>query len=146
VCLPVLVLAVALAAAGCGGSADVSARQVRSGAANVCSVAAQQLNAIPIPQVPSQGMSFLRRGIAALAREVTALSSMHPGGAVGVHFRAARTATEQELKVLQSSLKGLKAGNDPIVAIKTLQAQLAPLERQATAAWRALGIPACAKT
>src|SRR6202000_308755 len=107
-----LVLAVAPEVAGCGGSADVSARQVRSRAANVCSVAAQQLNAIPTPQVPSQGMSFLRRGIAALAREVTALSSMQPGGPVGVHFRAARTATEQELKVLQSSLKGLKAGND----------------------------------
>ena len=68
---------------------------------------------------------------------------MHPGGrSWAVHFRTARTATEQELKALQSSLKGLKAGNDPIVAIKTLQTQLAPLEKQASAAWRALGVPA----
>jgi hypothetical protein len=48
--------------------------------------------------------------------------------------------------VLQSSLKGLKAGNDPIVAVKTLQTQLAPLEKQAGAAWRALGVPECADT
>jgi hypothetical protein len=48
--------------------------------------------------------------------------------------------------VLQSSLKGLQAGNDPIVAVKTLQVQLAPLETKARAAWRALGVPGCADT
>jgi hypothetical protein len=143
-CLPALALV--LAAAGCGGSSDVSARQLRTGAGHVCTVAAQRLNAIPTPQVPSQGASFLRGGIAALQPEVTALSAMHPGGTLGVHFRAARTATEQELKVLRSSLTGLKAGNDPIVAIKTLQTQLAPAEKRAKAAWQALKVPACATT
>ena len=63
-----------------------------------------------------------------------------------MHYRNALNATEQELKALQSTLNGLKAGNDPIVAIKTLQTQLAPLEKQASAAWRALGVPACAGT
>jgi hypothetical protein len=141
-CLPALALV--LATAGCGGSTDMSARQVRNGARHICTVAAQRFNAIPTPQVPSQGASFLRGGIAALQPEVIALSAIHPGGTLGVHFRAARTATEQELKVLRSSLKGLNAGNDPIVAIKTLQAQLAPVEKRAKAAWQALQIPACA--
>ena len=136
----------ALAAAGCGGSSSMSARQLRTGAARVCTVATQRLNAIPTPQVPSQGAPFLRRGIAALRPELTALSVLHPTGEPAVPFRKAVSATEQELKVLQSSLKGLKAGNDPIVAIKTLETQLAPLEAQASAAWRALGVPACAGT
>jgi len=143
-CLPALALV--LVVAGCGGSSDTSARQLRNGAGHACTVAAQRLNAIPTPQVPSQGASFLRGGIAALQSEITELSSMHPGGTAGVHFRAARTATEHEVKALQSSLKGLKAGNDPIVAIKTLQTQLAPLEKEAKVAWQALSIPACAKT
>jgi hypothetical protein len=124
----------------------MSARQLRAGAARVCTVATQRLNSIPTPRVPSEGTAFLRRGIAALRPELAALSAMHPGGELGVHFRKARSATEQELTVLQSSLKGLKAGNDPIVAIKTLQAQLAPLETQARAAWRALGVAGCADT
>jgi len=141
---PALVLA--LAAAGCGGSANTSAHRLRDDAGRVCAVATQRLNAIHTPQVPSQGMAFLRSGIAALRPEVAALAPMHPEGAAGVHFRAARTATEQELKTLQSSLKGLQAGNDPIVAFKTLQAQLAPLETRATSAWRAMNVPACAKT
>jgi hypothetical protein len=144
-CAPVVALALA-AAAGCGGSSDLSAHQLRDGAGRVCTATAQRLNAIPTPQIPSQGASFLRRGIAALQPELTALSAMHPGGDLGVHFRKARDATEHELTVLQSSLKGLKAGNDPIVATKTLQAQLAPLERHAKAAWQALRIPACADT
>ncbi|HEY6524815.1 MAG TPA: hypothetical protein VIY10_13645 [Solirubrobacteraceae bacterium] len=143
-CAAALVLA--LAAAGCGGSSSTSARQLRAGVARVCTVAAQRLNRIPTPQVPSEGAAFLRGGIAALMPELAALSAMHPGGELEVHFRTARTATEQELKVLQSSLKGLKAGNDPIVALKTLQTQLAPLEKRAAEAWRALGVPDCADT
>ncbi len=63
---------------------------------------------------------------------------------MATHLHRAQAATEQELKVLQSTLKGLKAGNDPIVAFKTLQTQLAPLEKEAGAAWQALRIPACA--
>jgi hypothetical protein len=140
------VLALALAATGCGGSRSVSARQLRAGAARVCTVATQRLNSIPTPQVPSEGTAFLRRGIAALRPELAALAAMHPGGELGVHFHKALNATRQELTVLKSSLKGLKAGNDPIVAIKTLQAQLAPLETQARAAWRTLDVPDCADT
>lgn len=144
-CAPALVLA--LATAGCGGgSSSISAHALRTAAARVCTVATQRLNRISTPQVPSQGASFLRRGIAALRPELAALSTMHPRGELGDHFRTAQNATEQELKVLRSSLKGLQAGNDPIVAFKTLQTQLAPLERQAEAAWRALGVPACAAT
>jgi hypothetical protein len=139
-----LALTLMLAIAGCGGSSEMSSRQLRNAAARVCATATQRLNSIPTPQVPSQGASFLRRGIAALRPELAALSAMHPGGELGVHLSKARTATEQELKVLRSSLKGLKAGNDPIVAFKTLQTQLAPLEVQASAAWRAAGVLPCA--
>ena len=143
-CAPALVLA--LAATGCGGSSSMSARALRTDASRVCATATQQLNAIPTPQVPSQGASFLRRGIAALRLELAGLSSLRPRGELGVHFGQARDATEQELQVLRSSLKGLQAGNDPIVAFKTLQTQLAPLETQAGAAWRAVGAPVCAAT
>ena len=143
---PALVGALVLTLAGCGGSSSMSEKVLRTKAARVCSVATQRLNSIPTPQVPSAGQSFLRRGIAALRPELTALSAIHPSGELGIHFGKARDATEQELKVLESSLKGLKAGNDPIVAFKTLQTQLAPLEKQASTAWRALGVRACADT
>ncbi len=144
--LPALALALALALAGCGGSASLSETQLRTKASKACTVANQRLNLIATPQVPSQGAAFLRSGVAALSPEVTALAVLHPTGEMGTQFDTARTATRKELAALQSTLKGLKAGNDPIVAIKTLQTQLAPLEKQATAAWRALKINACAGT
>jgi hypothetical protein len=141
-----LVVVLALMVAGCGGSSSMGARQLRARAVSVCRVATERLNRVPTPRVPSQGAAFLRGGIAALRPELAVLSAMHPGGELGGHFDTARKATEQELQVLQSSLKGLKAGNDPIVAVKTLQTQLAPLEKRANAAWRALGVPECADT
>jgi hypothetical protein len=136
----------ALAAAGCGGSSSLSAQQLQTGATQACTTATQRLDAIPNPKLPSEGAAFLRRGVAALRPELTALAALHPDGTLGEQFSRARTATEQELAALESSLKGLKAGNDAAVAIKTLQAQLVPLERRATAAWLALKIPACVDT
>jgi hypothetical protein len=37
-------------------------------------------------------------------------------------YARALAATKQELRALESAVKGLKAGNDPVVAIKTLRA------------------------
>jgi cytochrome c556 len=139
-------LALALAAAGCGGSSSISESQLRTRAARACTTATQQLDGIATPKLPSQGAAFLRRGAAALRPELAALDSLHPDGELGDRFGRARTATEQELKALESSLKGLKAGNDPVVAVKTLQAQLEPLEKRASAAWLELKIPACVDT
>ncbi|HEY2317264.1 MAG TPA: hypothetical protein VGH67_03120 [Solirubrobacteraceae bacterium] len=138
-------LALALALAGCGGSSSMSAQQLRTKAARACTAATQRLDRIPTPKVPSEGAAFLRRGIAALGPEVAALSTLQPGD-LGTQWGRARAATEQELKALQASLNGLRAGNDPVVAIKTLQAQLAPLETRASTAWLALKIPACVDT
>jgi hypothetical protein len=109
-------------------------------------VAAQRLAAVPTPRLPSDGAAFLHGGIAALQSELAALAALHPEGELGKQFDRARKATQQELSTLRSALKGLKAGNDPTVALKTLQAQLLPLEKRATAAWLALKIPACVDT
>lgn len=143
---PALALALALAAGGCGGSSSMSAHQLRAGATQACTVATQQLSAVPTPRLPSEGAAFVRGGIAALRAELTALGALHPDGELGRQFHRARRATQRELVTLQSTLKGLRAGNDPIVAIKTLQAQLLPIEKEATAAWLALRIPACVDT
>ena len=143
---PALVLVLALAAAGCGGSKSLSGHRLRTEATRACAVATQRLDSVSTPRLPSEGAPFLRRGIAALHSELTALAGLYPDGDLAEEFNRAQTATRRELAALQSALKGLKAGNDPIVAFKTLQAQLGPLEKRATAAWLALQIPACVDT
>jgi hypothetical protein len=146
-CAPAALLAVfiSFAAAGCGSS-SLSSAQLRSRATQACDLTNRRLGQIPTPQVPGAGAAFLSRGVAALRPELAALERLHAGGAAADPYSRALAASDQELKALQSSLKGLKAGNDPVVAIKTLQQQLAPLEARGIAAWRALGIPACGET
>ena len=128
--------------AGCGSSA-LTASQLRSRAAQICTLATQRTDRITTPTMPTQEASFLRRGIAAMMPEVTALQRLRPPGDMAHDYRDAVTATRAELTALRSTLKGLKAGNDPVVAIKTLQQQLAPEEFKAGIAWNALELPAC---
>jgi hypothetical protein len=131
-------LLAALTLASCG-STGLSASQLRASAIRLCGATTRRAAAIALPEVPSAGQRFLSGGIAALAPEVTELREL---GATGT-FRDGVTATSAELATLRSTLKGLRAGNDPVVAIKTLQQELLPLETKANRAWQTLGISAC---
>ncbi len=137
------VAAVALAVSGCG-SASLSDAQLRSDALRACISAADRLNRIPAPRSPSGAETFLRRGVSALQPELTALKRLSPTSQLAGAYARARTATRREVDALGSTLTGLRAGHDPVVAIKTLQTDLLPLERRARAAWHALGVPTCA--
>ena len=139
-----LAVTVAVALSGCGGSGSLSAGQLRTAALHACATAARRLNQIPAPRTPSATEAFLRHGVSALEPELTALDRLSPGPDLAAHYQRARVTTHREVDVLRSTIKGLKAGNDPTVAIKTLQQQLRPLERRAHAAWHAVGVPACA--
>jgi hypothetical protein len=133
----------ALALAGCGSSA-LSAPQLRARAGRICSAARVATNRIPTPDTPSAGAPFLSRGISALAPELKALKRLQPGGDAATNYAGAVADGRQELQALRFTIRGLRAGNDPVVAIKTLQQRLAPLESRADDAWGSLGIEACA--
>jgi len=123
--------------AGCGSG--LSAVQVRNRATQACDHAADRSATIRLPEAPSGGKPFLAEGIAVLAPEIRTLRSLGDHGSIDV----AVSAMQAELVALRSSLRGLRAGNDPVVAIKTLQEQLVGLERRANTAWRTLRVPAC---
>jgi hypothetical protein len=128
----------ALAFAGCG-SGSLSTAQIRSRATKICAATARRTGTIVTPTSPSGGVPFLQRGIAAIDREVFQLRAMHASGAAQTAFNG----TAAELAALRFTLKGLQADNDPVVAIKTLEQRLSPIERRTNAVWRSLDIPAC---
>jgi iron complex transport system substrate-binding protein len=144
--LPLGLLAGALLAAvlvaGCGSS-TLTGSQLRSSAARICALAAQRTDRIGTPTLPTQETAFLRRGIAALTPELRALRRLRAPGDMTDEYRDAVAATASELARLRSAAKGLRAGNDPVVAIKTLQQQLAAPEARARSAWTTLELPAC---
>ena len=132
-----LSVGVVLMVAGCG--AGLTAAQVRNRATQACDWAADRSASIRLPGTPSGGQRFLVQGIAVLANETGALRSLGDHGPI----HAAVSAMTAELAALRSSRQGLRAGNDPVVAFKTLQQELAGLEQRANTAWRTLRVPAC---
>jgi hypothetical protein len=138
-----LLAVLGLALTACGSS-TLSADQLRSGATEACNLARRSTDGIPTPSEPSEGVSFLSRGITALAPLQATLTKLRPPSDLAGDYRTAVRASATELAALRFALRGLKTGNDPIVALKTLQARLGPVESRGDAAWHSLKIPACA--
>lgn len=140
--LAALGAAVAMALSACGSS-GLTDTQLRTRATRICAQASRRTARIPTPAEPTQGAVFISRGIAVLGPELTALQRLRPPSDMSGDYRDAMDATNAELRALHSTLTGLKAGNDPVVAIKTLQELLEPVEAKASLAWSTLELPAC---
>jgi hypothetical protein len=132
----------ALLLSGCGSS-SLSNTQLRRKASQICVTAQRSSESIAAPTDPANGEDFLRRGIAALAPPVAALHRLKPSSDLQDAYAAALRATDHELALLRSARRGLTAGNDPVVAIKTLQDELGPAEDAAGRAWHEVDVPAC---
>ena len=134
----------ALLLGGCGSN-SLSDKQLRRKAARICVTAQRASASLAAPTDPTKGEPFLQRGIAALAPQIAALHKLNPSGDLADAYGTALRDTDHELALLRRALHGLKAGNDPVVAIKTLQDELGPAEDAAGRAWHEVEVPACAK-
>lgn len=137
-----LAAAVALALAGCGSS-PLSTGALRTRAARICRLADVRASRIRTPTLPAQGITFLSQGIAVLQPELKALSRLRPGGPADHLFVTALSAFERQLKMVKATADNVRHGGDPVIAVKTLQTQLAPVQSQGDAAWESLEIPGC---
>lgn len=132
----------ALIASGCGSS-RLSSKQLRSAATPICESANHQAARIAVPASPPQAQAFLARGLATLTPELKQLKKLRPEAAAAPTFHAALSAFSRQLHDLRRTQQRLRRGADPVAAMETLQARLAPLRSQEDSHWRELGIPAC---
>lgn len=132
-----------LAMAGCG-AASPSLGSLRTQAARVCTRTLRQEVRIAPPAVPARTAAFLRRGIAVLRGKIASLRSLRVPRAQAGAYSVALSSLAHELAILISTAHDLDRGADPLTTIKTLQHRIAPVEADADAAWRTLGVPACA--
>ncbi len=139
---PITVALAAVTFAGCGSN-ELSDKQLRTRASTVCRTTARQTNRIPTPSGPDGGAAFLRRGAVLLKPEVTRLGALRPPSDLAEVYRNSVRAMGDEVSELELTARRLRGGLDPVVAIKTLQEQLGPLESTADGGWRALDVPAC---
>ncbi len=134
--------ALALALAGCGNS-PLTTSALRTRATRVCRLGNARAGRIPTPVLPAEGVTFLKRGISVLAPELSALVRLRPSGRAAAVYATALRAFRLELAMVQATAASLRRDADPVIAVKTLQRELAPMQARANAAWDALGIPAC---
>jgi hypothetical protein len=132
----------ALLLGGCGSSA-LSSTQLRRKAGRICKTAQRSTESIPVPTDPARAQRFLHHGISALAPQIAALHKLNASSDLEHAYATALRATDHELALLRSALRGLNAGNDPVVAIKTLQDELGPAEDAAARTWHEVDVPAC---
>ena len=133
-----------IAAAGCGGAASPSMTELRARASRICSAANVRSYRIATPTWEEGAGTFLKGGINILSPELKRLRGLSaPGGDADV-YAAALSAVSAEVDALRAAEHAISRNEDPVIAYKSLQHHLTPLEAQANDAWGALQIPACA--
>jgi hypothetical protein len=137
-----LMATVMAALAGCGGD-TLGAQELRSRATTACATAGRQINGIAMPSSPAGDRLFLTEGVAALRPELTALKTLRPPRALAGTYTSSLGELGQIVSTLDATAAAVGQGSDPVIAFKTLEQQLAPIEAQQNQAWQALGVPAC---
>jgi hypothetical protein len=143
-CRVAVAAAAAFAVTGCGSTPPASLVQLRAQATRICSTASRQIGHIATPPSGAGGEVFLDRGIAVLAPEHQALRALGAPTEAADVYRTALGALGGELSALREATRALDRQENPVIAFKTLQQRLTPLETQADDAWQALQIPSCA--
>jgi hypothetical protein len=136
------VAAVAVIVLGCG-SQPLTDSQLHSVATRLCSTATAQTDRIATPASPAETEAFLQRGIAAFTPALSGLRQLRPPSEVADVYSASVKAFGQKLSYLKDAEAALRKGEDPVIALKTLQHELTPLESQENGGWEALQLPAC---
>ena len=138
------VAAAAVVVGGCGSTPPPSSLvKLRVQGARICAAASGRLGRISTPRSEAGGETFLTRAIAVLGPELRELSRLSAPGDGADVYRAALDATGGELKALGGAVRALDRQQDPVIAFRTLQRRLGPLERRADGAWQALQMPDC---
>jgi hypothetical protein len=130
------------AVAGCG-TASPSIASLRSQATRACTRTLRRDVRITPPPVPARTAAFLRQGIAVLRGEIAGLRALRVPGPQAGAYSVALSSLAHELAILTSTAHDLDRRADPLTTIRTLQHRLVPVEADADAAWRTLGVPAC---
>lgn len=138
-CLALLTL---LAVYGCGGS-SLSSSELRDQAGAICAAAQTHTDRVPAPGSPAGAAAFIRQGTGLLSAELARLQALRPAGDLAGAYRVSLLAFSRELHALRHTARVLARGSDPVIAIKTLQRRLAPIQSEEDHAWRTLGISAC---
>jgi hypothetical protein len=141
-CASLAVLAAVLVG-GCGGSQTLSSGELHVQATQLCTQASLETGRIRTPATPTGSVAFLQRGIEVMTPELAKLRALRPASDVADVYSTSITAFTKKLAAMKDAVRDLNGGEDPIVAVKTLEQSVGPLVVAENGAWQALQLPAC---
>lgn len=142
---PLAAIALLLALGGCG-DASLSASQLRTQAAAICTRANAATDRIALPSTPGESDGFLRDGLAQLRPAAARLGALKAPADLRRRYDRAVQLARQEISLIARHERAIARGEDAVGTFRALQAALDPLVSEENAYWRGLGIPACVRS
>jgi hypothetical protein len=140
----VLVAAAACALAVASTAAATTPAAYRAKVNALCKVGVKKIEALPAPKATSKYAAYfinVARLSTQLLRQITAIQP--PTSLLSPVGTALKLQGEQTVGIAQLAAR-IETGANPSKALKAAQPRLDALSKQANAAWRKAGLPACA--
>src|SRR5262245_7746031 len=141
-------VAVLVAAAALIGSsvaiAATTPTQYRQRATAICKASSVKLKAIKAPASPAEFGRVLRQALPIFTTQYNALLKLSVPQSLRAQHLKALAAEKIQLAGIRAGIAKLNAGADPTTTINAMDKALTPASNAEDAAWRRLGIPACA--
>ena len=141
------VTALVAAAALIGSSAAVASTtpaQYRQRATAICKVSSVKLKAIEPPASKAELGRILKQALPIFTTQYSALLRLSVPQSLRVQHFKALAAEKAQLAGIRAAIVKLNGGADPTTTYNAMDKALTPYGNAEDAAWRKLGIPACA--
>jgi hypothetical protein len=143
----VRVTAIVAAAALIGSSAAAAATtptQYRQRATAICKASSARLKAIEPPASKAELGRVLRQALPIFTTQYGALLKLSVPQSLRVQHLKALAAERAQLAGIRAAIAKLNGGADPTTTYNAMDKTLTPYGNAEDAAWRKLGVPACA--
>jgi hypothetical protein len=138
-----LVITGALALAACG-SKPLDPGEFRARAAAICVAERLRSRQVERPLAPADVPAFVTAALQIVKPAVDKLGALRPPDALRPGFDGALGLLQRRLALLRDADKKLRDRAEPLATFAVLTPKLAPLRREESRQWRAIGLPQCA--
>lgn len=137
-------LAAVLTLALAGTALAATPAQYRSQANAICKATSAKINKIPEPPSVKELGSFLKAALPYFRAQHAALGKLSPAPSQKVQAAKALASEKAQIDGIAAWVKELEAGANPKTSYAKWDKRLSPVSDAEDAAWKKLGITACA--
>jgi hypothetical protein len=132
-----------IAGCGGGGSDSLSADEFRQQADAICADANTKIEALTEPSANDQVLGFFQSGLQIYQEQIEDLKALEPPDELAPTFNEATGLLDQQLAKITAAVDKMESGEDPTATVAALQTELEPLNSEADAKAKEIGLTVC---